>query len=204
PLITAAVDESRLEILKGNTHPLARPEFDLGTADESLPMNRMLLVLKRSDEQERALRKLLDNQQDKHSPSYHKWLTPEKFGEQFGPSDSDMQTVTSWLRSHGFQVESTKGRAVLEFSGTASQVQEAFHTTIHSYLVKGETHWANSSDPAIPAALQPAVTGIKTLHNFLKKPAVHIAENNIPAKLVGNSRVEFTGGAGLHALAPND
>lgn len=204
PLITAAVDESRLTILKGNTHPLARPEFDLGTADGSLPMNRMLLVLKRSDEQERALRKLLDNQQDKHSPSYHKWLTPEKFGEQFGPSDADVQTITSWLQSHGFQVESTKGRTVLEFSGTAGQVQEAFHTTIHSYLVNGETHWANSSDPAIPNALKPAVTGIKTLHNFLKKPAIHISEKSIPAKLVGKSRVEFTGGSGLHALAPQD
>jgi len=203
-LITAAVDESRLKILKGNTHPLARAEFDLGTADGSLPMNRMLLVLKRSDEQERALHKLLDDQQDKHSRSYHKWLTPEKFGEQFGPSDSDVQAITSWLQSHGFQVGTTKGRTVLEFSGTAAQVQEAFHTTIHSYLVNGQTHWANSSDPSIPVALQSAVSGIKTLHNFLKKPAVHIAKETIPAKLVGKSHVDFTGGSGLHALTPAD
>ena len=54
PLITEAIDESRLTILKGNTHPLARPEFDLGTADSTLPLKRMLLVLKRSDEQESA------------------------------------------------------------------------------------------------------------------------------------------------------
>ena len=61
-----------------------------------------------------------------------------------------MQTITSWLQSHGFEVGSTKGRTVLEFSGTASQVQEAFHTTIHKYLVNGEQHWANASDPQIP------------------------------------------------------
>src|SRR5215469_6098935 len=125
PLIMDAVDESRLTTLKGNTHPLARSEFDLGTADGSLPMKRMLLVLKRSNDQEAALRKLLDDQQDKHSPNYHKWLTPEKFGRQFGPSDADMQTITSWLQSYGFEVGSTKGRTVLEFSGSASQVQEA-------------------------------------------------------------------------------
>jgi hypothetical protein len=164
----------------------------------------MLLVLKRSDEQERALRKLLDDQQDKHSPNYHKWLTPEKFGEQFGPSDADMQAIKSWLQSHGFQVGTTKGRTALEFSGTAAQVEEAFHTTIHSYLVNGQTHWANASDPAIPAALQLAVSGIKTLHNFLKKPAVHIAKETIPAKLVGKSKIEFTAGNGLHALTPAD
>ena len=203
-LITQALDESHLTTLKGNTHRLARPEFDLGIADGSLPMKRMLLVLKRSDTQESALRKLLDDQQDKHSPNYHKWLTPEKFGQQFGPTDSDMQTITSWLQSHGFEVSSTKGRTVLEFSGTAAQVEEAFHTTIHSYLVNGETHWANSTDPAIPAALQPAVAGIKTLHNFLRKPALHVAPQTIPAKLVGKSHPEFTNSTGLHALTPTD
>ncbi len=68
-LITRPVNESQLTVLKGNTHHLARPEFDLGTAAANLPMQRMLLVLKRSAAQESALRQLLDNQQDKSSPS---------------------------------------------------------------------------------------------------------------------------------------
>jgi subtilase family serine protease len=192
-------------VLKGNTHPLARREFDLGTAPATLPMERMLLVLKRSPEQETALRKLLDDQQDKNSPHYHKWLTPEQFGAQFGPSDADMQAITSWLQSHGFQVGTTKGRTLLEFSGSASQVQEAFHTSIHKYIVNGEQRWANANDPSIPAALAPAVAGIKTLHNFVKKPMVGIAEKYIPAKLVGKARPEFTSSNGtLHALTPDD
>ncbi len=169
PLITQRVDEAQLATLKGNTHPLARPEFDLGTAPASLPMERMLLVLKRSAEQEAALAKLLDNQQDKTSPNYHQWTTPEEFGKQFGPTDSDMLTVTAWLQSHGFQVGSTKGRTVLEFSGSASQVQEAFHTAIHKYVANGEQHWANASDPEIPAALAPAVAGVASLNNFPRK-----------------------------------
>ncbi len=169
PLITQAVDETRLTTLRGNTHPLARAEFDAGAAPASLPMDRMLLVLKRSDDREVGLRKLLDDQQDKSSPNYHKWMTPEQFGQQFGPTDADMQTITSWLQSHGFQVGSTKGRTVLEFSGSASQVQEAFHTSIHKYLVKGEEHWANASDPQIPAALAPAVAGMASLNNFPRR-----------------------------------
>jgi hypothetical protein len=112
-LITQAVDESNLTRLQGNTHPLARPEFDLGAAPATLPMERMLLVLKRSPEQEAALGKLLDDQQDKASPSYHKWLSPEQFGKQFGPADEDLQTIASWLQSHGFRVGSTNGRTVL-------------------------------------------------------------------------------------------
>jgi hypothetical protein len=171
PLITQPVNESQLTVLKGNTYPLARPEFDLGTAPATLPMQRMLLVLKRSPQQEYALRTLLDNQQDKHSPNYHQWLTPEQYGKQFGPTDADMLTITSWLQSHGFQLAApSKGRTVIEFSGSASQVQEAFHTTIHKYLVNGEQHWANANDPSIPTALTPAVAGVNTLHNFSHRP----------------------------------
>ncbi|HEV3512458.1 MAG TPA: protease pro-enzyme activation domain-containing protein, partial [Candidatus Sulfotelmatobacter sp.] len=113
PLITQALDEAQVTVLKGNTHPLARPEFDLGTAPATLPMQRMLLVLKRSDAQEAALEQLLDDQQNKDSPNYHKWMTPEQFGQQFGPTDADLQTITLWLQSHGFEVGSTKGRTVL-------------------------------------------------------------------------------------------
>src|SRR5580692_10937890 len=203
-LITQPIDEAQLSVLKGNTHPLARREFDLGTAPATLPMQRMLLVLKRSPDQESALRKLVDDQQDKASTHFHKWLTPTQFGQQFGPTDNDIQVITAWLQSHGFQVGSTKGRTVLEFSGSASQVKEAFHTSIHKYVVHGEQHWANANDPSIPAALAPAVAGIKTLHNFLKKPMVHMAEEYVPAKLVAKSRPEFTSGSGLHALTPDD
>jgi len=170
PLITQPVDTAQFTVLKGNTHPLARPEFDQGTAPAPLPMERMLLVLQRSPEQESALRTLLENQQDKASPNYHKWLTPEQFGKQFGPADSDVQTVTAWLRSCGFQVAAlSKGRTAIEFSGSASQVQQAFHTAIHKYAVNGEDHWANASDPSIPTALAPAVKGVLSLHNFPRR-----------------------------------
>jgi hypothetical protein len=204
PLITQPVNEAQLTVLKGNTHPLARPQFDLGTAPATLPMQRMLLVLKRSPAQEAALRKLLDDQQDKHSPSYHKWLTPTQYGKQFGPTDSDLQTITSWLQSHGFQVGTTKGRTVLEFSGSASQVQEAFHTAIHKYIVNGEQHWANSSDPQIPTALTPAVAGVLTLHNFLKKPLVRYTNQTVPAKIRPGKRPAITFSDGSHGLAPLD
>jgi len=206
-LIVEAIDEAQLTVLKGNTPPLARPQFDLGTAPATLPMLRMQLVLKRSSDQEYALRKLLDDQQDKHSPSYHKWLTPTQFGQQFGPTDADIQTVTGWLQSHGFQVGTTKGRTVLEFSGSASQVQQVFHTAIHKYIVNGEQHWANSSDPSIPTALTPAVAGVLTLHNFLKKPQIHVVSQPAAAQLVKGKKPQVTfpaqnGQPITNALAP--
>jgi len=167
-------------------------------------MERMLLVLKRSDDQEAALSKLLDDQQDRASPKYHQWLTPEQFGKQFGPTDTDMQTIVAWLQSHGFQVGSTKGRSVLEFTGSASQVQEAFHTTIHKYLVNGQQYWANATDPQIPTALKPAAAGVFTLHNFYKKPQIHVGDRQFRAKGVPGAQPQFTSSNGLHALGPAD
>lgn len=167
PRITQVIDEANLTVLHGNTHPYARAAFDRGVAPPGLPAQRMLLVLKRSAQQEAALDALLEQQQNSAGSNYHQWLTPQQFGQQYGPADQDIQTITSWLQSHGFQVSgASNGRTVIEFSGVASEVQEAFHTSIHRYAVNGQEYWANSSDPQIPTALTPVVAGINTLYNF--------------------------------------
>lgn len=203
--ITAPVDETRLTVLKGNVHELAQPISDRGPAPADLPMLRMLLVLRRSPKQEQALRNLLDEQQDKSSSNYHKWLTPEQFGQQFGVSDQDIEVIIRWLQSHGFQVANvTRGRTVIEFSGTATQVKEAFHTEIHKYVVRGEEHWANSADPQIPTALASVVAGVATLHNFRKKPHIKVAETRIPAHFQPGSRPLVTFSNGQHAMGPGD
>jgi hypothetical protein len=169
--ITQAIDETQLVRLRGNVHPLARPEFDQGAVADWQPMNRMLLLLQRSPEQEAALRKLMEEQQNRNSPNYHAWLTPEQFGKQFGPADADIQTVTGWLTSHGFQgIKVGAGRTAIEFSGTAGQVRNGFHTEIHHLMVNGEAQMANMRDPEIPAALAPVVAGVVSLHNFRRRP----------------------------------
>ena len=210
--ITQPIDEKNLMALEGNTHPLAAPEFDRGAAPDSLPMNRMLLVLKHSPDQESAIQKLLAEQQNQSSANFHQWLTPAQFGQMFGPSDSDIQQVTAWLQSHGFQVASvSNGRHIIEFSGTASQVSEAFHTAIDHFSVNGEEHWANISDPQIPAALAPVIGGVKSLHNFHEKPTSHYAglfrKDKDTGEVTPITRPQFTftaGGNTFFALGPAD
>ena len=183
PRITQAVDETKLVTLAGNTHRMAQAQFDQGAAPDSLPLKRMMIVLKRSPEQESALRTLLDQQQDSGSPNFHKWLTPDEFGKQFGPADADIQVVKQWLEGHGFQVTNiTKGKTVMEFNGTAGLVKPAFHTEIHKFLVNGEPHWSNISNPQIPAALAPVVGEVASLNSFFKQPAHVVLKQNVPAK----------------------
>lgn len=168
--IAQAIDETQLTALKGNVHPLARPEFDQGAVPDATPMNRMLLLLRRSPEQEAALQQLMADQMSKGSPYFHNWLTPAQFGAQFGPADADIQTITNWLSSQGFHdIKVGDGKLTIEFSGNVGLVRHAFHTDIHHFLVNGETRQANVSDPQIPTALTPVVAGIVSLHNFPKR-----------------------------------
>jgi len=165
--ITTPVEENARIVFKGTVHPLANAANDRGRAPESLPLERIHLLLQRSDSQNRALHQLI---QDMHTPgnaSYHKWLTPQQFGSQFGPSDQDIATVESWLQSHGFSVKQvTPGKQAIEFSGNAGQFRNAFHAAIHSYQINGQARYSNASDPEIPAALAPVIGGFVALNNF--------------------------------------
>jgi subtilase family serine protease len=172
--ITQAVDPKQTLVPRGNTHPLARPEYDRGLVADAQPLNRMLLLLQRSPDQEAALQQFLEDQQNKLSPNYHRWLTPEQFGKQYGPADADIQAVTDWLLSQGFtQVKVGRGRTAIEFSGNVAQVRNALQTEIRHYTVNGQAHMANATDPHIPAALAPVVAGVVSLHNFPVKSHVH-------------------------------
>ena len=206
--ITQAIDETQLVRLKGNVHPLARAEFDQGAVSTSLHLERMLLILRRSPEQETALRQLMVDQYNTASPNYHKWLTPEQFGAQFGPADTDIHTVTSWLQSHGFQVAKvTKGKIAIEFSGTATQVNQAFRTEIHKFLVNGKQHLANAADPQIPAALAPLVLGLAPLNDFRSKPMHRVVgefSRSPNSSDVTSVRPEFTTSGGNFAIGPAD
>ncbi len=199
-LIKSPVDESQLVTIGHTTHPSARSEFDQGVAPSTLPMERMLLVLKRSTDRQAALTKFLEELQQPTSANYHKFLTAEEFGAQFGASDSDIQIVTSWLQSHGFTVAPVAaGRGVLEFSGNAGQVESAFHTQIHKFRVNGVDHWANASDQQIPAALAAAMYGVSTLHDFRAAPQSRMLSQNVPA-----ATPEWTTSSGNHYLSPGD
>ena len=204
----STIDESARVLLIGNRHPFATSQNDRGEVNPDLPMERMLLVLQRDPVAESTLRQFLAEQQDKSSPIFHSWLSPEQFADQFGPAKSDIKTLANWLESHGFRINSiARGGGAIEFSGTAGQVKEAFHTAIHSYVVDGAKHYANASDPQIPAALARVVAGVSTLHNFQKRPAIRVL--GTAARIANTSawQPNFTyqsvAGA-FHYLAPGD
>src|SRR6185312_5627933 len=80
-------------------------------------------------------------------------------------------------------------------TGTAGQVREAFQTEIHNLQVKGKAHFANMSDPTIPAALKPAVVGLTALNDF--KPHTNLIKR-------GDYTIKGTTGGKSYPLVPED
>lgn len=166
-LIKGPIDENRLHTLAGNTRPEAIAQNDAGAVPDDLLMEHMILQLARSSGDEKTLQEYIDSLHDPASPNFHHWTTAREFGATWGAAESDRAAIVEWLESHGFTVNSiASGGMTIDFSGTAGQVRDAFHTQIHYLNVNGVQHVANMSDPQIPEALAPAVTGIVSLHDF--------------------------------------
>ena len=203
--ITAAVNDGETVRMKGGVHPLARPEFDLGPTGQNLPLDRVVMVLQGTAEQDQALEKLLVDLQDPSSPDFHRWLTPEEFGRRFGAAEEDVAAVTQWLTTHGFRVGGVaKNRRLIEFSGTAGQVASAFHTEIHRFAVNGAEHYANAAVPSVPAALSPVVRGLLSLHNFPRRSTSRIQPAS-DISLGGDLRDPgYTATDGSHYITPYD
>jgi subtilase family serine protease len=214
PLITARVDDANRISLKGSVSPKLKGAQDLGQADASQAAGRLQLILQRSPEQESALQEFLQQAHQPSSPNFHKWLTPASFAQQFGAADSDIEQLTGWLQAHGLTVAKVSaGKSAIEFTGTVGQVETAFHTSIHTYTVKGETHHANATAPQIPAAFSSLVAGVSQLNDFKPVSQAKLAGQALynPKTHQGQPAANWTYPAGYYTatapfyfLAPED
>jgi uncharacterized protein (TIGR03437 family) len=189
--ISRPIDNRKSRVLAGGVHRLAQPQFDKGAIDASTMLPHMVLMVRPTAIQRAELEELVANQQNPSSPLFHKWLTPEEFGNRFGLSASDHSKVIGWLAGEGFEVtESARARNWIAFRGTAGQVAKTLHTRIHRYEVDGATHIANAEEPAVPEALAEVVDGFLELNDFPMKSFA------VPVPL-------FTSGTS-HFLSPED
>jgi subtilase family serine protease len=202
--ISGRIDANQWTAVRGDLHPNARSEYDRGKADASLQMNSVMLVFKPSGSQQADLARLLNNQQDPLSGDYRRWLTPEEYAERFGLSKSDIDKIAGWAQSQGLKVTIVaRARSAITLAGSAAEVGNAFHTEIHLYQMNGEMHYANATEPSIPAAIQDVVAAVHGLHNFRLKPkarkltALGLASDGVSPAYTSST-------TGNHYLAPDD
>jgi Pro-kumamolisin, activation domain/MBG domain (YGX type)/Bacterial Ig-like domain (group 3) len=213
--IREEIDSRRLVTLHGNIRADLTADRDLGPVEDGLQL-RLYLVLQRSPEQQTELDNLLARQQQPTAPEYHKWLTPQEYGEHFGVSQQDIAKISAWLEAQGMHVNGVMNNAMfIDFSATALQVREVLHTQLHYYNIQGGKHAANAQDPMIPAALGNVVAGIKGLnkiplqhHHTKVRPTSYDPATHRWHKLDTGGNVEaspaYSAGSGEYAVTPQD
>ncbi len=202
-------DEASLVTLHGNVHPALKTSQDQGVAPADTELRNIILVLQPTSAQQQALDEFTRQQQDPSSPRFRKWLTPDEYQQNFGVHGQDIAVLKSYLSSHGFVVDQVPpgGRAIL-FHGNAGQIKAAFHTEIHQFIWRGETHIANSSNPQIPAAFSEVVGGIANLHDFQTRAQWKRGSSSAADGLLGGlnalNLIPAMDNGNWHYLTPSD
>jgi len=198
--VESAGDEQPLAQIEHSAPAIASFAEEVGRVEPERALARMVLVLSPSPEKHQALLQFLDDQQNRRSPEYHHWLAPTEFGTRFGAGDTDTEAVRQWLRKSGLQVApASQSRLWVEFSGTAAQVESAFHTELHYYEWAGKKYLANATDIAIPAQFAGISRGVVSLNNFGKRPP-----RLLPAAALTQPNLTASGQTNVNYLAPGD
>jgi subtilase family serine protease len=122
-----------------------------------------------------ALDELLRQLYDPRTTNFHKFLTPAEFTARFGPTEQSYQAVVGFAEANGLVVgRQHRDRLVLDVEGSVSNVEGAFHVTLHTYRHPSEARnfYAPDTEPSVPTNL-PVVT-VEGLSDYsLPRPLVH-------------------------------
>lgn len=188
--------------LTGHIPSWATPDHQTTTpVDLSQPIH-LSLVLRRDPTVEAALDQLLADQQNPASTIYHQWLTPQQIGTLFGPTQSDLDAITSWATVQGFAVESVQpNRMIVKLTGTLASAANAFHTTFAYYNIGEKPRLSAIVEPSIPAAFGAVVQSIRGLTETHLHPTSRSSLHMLPASGVAP---QDTFSATEHFMLPDD
>ncbi|MBV9762888.1 MAG: S8/S53 family peptidase [Acidobacteriaceae bacterium] len=110
---------------------------------------------------------LVEELYDPSSSHYHDWLKVSDVASRFAPTAADIKTVEEFFSSHNLPVVAV---GPLNFSvrarGAVADVEKAFHVSIGTFQVNGQTVRANTSDPYIDGAAAALTANVAGLDNL--------------------------------------
>ena len=164
-------------------------------SDRQLGMQLTLALHNRAD-----LDRLLAAQQDPSSPQYHHWISTAEFDARFGPTDADLQKVSSWLAQSGFTLDSASTRTrTIKFHAAAAVAEREFGVSIAAS--SDGKYFANFDDPAVPADIAPLVANIRGLSNMHAALAAVNTSELKPANAAASPEFEI---GKFKRFGPND
>jgi len=93
-------------------------------------------------------------------------ITATQFIATYGPTQSDVSSVTSYLQSMGLtNISVEPNNLLVSATGTAAQISKAFDTTLHGFLQSGANVFANVSAAYVPPSLSGIVVAVLGLND---------------------------------------
>lgn len=129
--------------------------------------NRLELAIGLPFRNQDILTNLVRQLYDRRSTNFHRYLTPERFAQQFGPTEQDYQNVINYAKSNRLVVVRTFGnRAVLDVAGQVSDIEGMFHVHLGFYQhpTENRTFYAPDVPPTVDASL--SIINVSGLDNY--------------------------------------
>lgn len=148
-------------VMSSNTPGFVRSSTDLGPVDatSTIVVNVWLKL-----HNQQKLDKLVEQQKQRGSSNYRRWITQSQFNSDYGPTNQEVNAVSNFLSAHNLTVMSVaENNLYVKAQGTVDAMQKAFHVQIHKFNHKGQTFRSNTGDPSVTdsnGGLIAAVTGL--------------------------------------------
>jgi subtilase family serine protease len=117
------------------------------------------------------------------SAQYRHFLTQAQWIARFAPTQDAVASAETWLRQQGFSVGAVPAdRLFIPASGSATQVERAFSTTLGTYKVSGKDLRLANTALSIPASIAGVVAGVVGVNQSVATNDLSAGAANVPAQ----------------------
>jgi hypothetical protein len=173
-LFVPVVRGAERQLIHGRVPPESVRAQTVGRLPASTRLNAVISLPLRNTA---ALSNLLDELYRPGGTNFHQYLAPERFAELFGPTEQNYQAVAAFAEANGLTVTGAHpNRTLLDVSGSAADLEKAFHVNLRVYRhpTENRVYFAPDAQPSIDLAVP--VLGVSGLANFiLPRPRFHRA-----------------------------
>jgi len=151
-----------------NTPGFVKNAVDLGPTD---PTTLIAVTVWLQLHNEQQLDQLVQQQNQKASPNFHKWITQDQFNAMFGPTSQEVNSVMNYLSAKKLTVLAVaENNMYVKVQGTVEQIQEAFGVQMHNYNFNGQIHRSNTADPSLNSSAGAHVAAISGMDDLGFEP----------------------------------
>jgi subtilase family serine protease len=129
------------------------------------------------------------------SASYHQYLSPAQFRQQFAPNQSDVAAVQQFLHNAGFSIVDTpSNNHFVAAEGTVAQAESAFGVQLGEYSAYGLTLRAPESAVSVPSSLAGIVQSVTGLDQSSQLLGTNNTQGNSAKQSHGAPGIGFRAG----------